>query len=136
MIEACRAALDRGEVVAIFPEGQLSRNGLTGRFYRGLEAILKDRGHVPVIPVYLDDLWGSLLSYSQGRFLWKWPQGLRRTVNVVYGPPVSPPITAFTVRQAVMEAGVRAVRFRRGRIARWKRSIGHSPTSTIHPLAS
>jgi 1-acyl-sn-glycerol-3-phosphate acyltransferase len=113
MIQACRDALDRGEVVAIFPEGQLTRNGLTGPFHRGLEVILSGREHVPVIPVYLDNLWGSLLSYSGGRFLKKWPQGLRRTVNIVYGPPVPAPVTAFAVRQAVLEAGVRAVAMRR-----------------------
>ncbi|MBV8266346.1 MAG: 1-acyl-sn-glycerol-3-phosphate acyltransferase, partial [Planctomycetaceae bacterium] len=81
MIGAARAALDRGEVLGIFPEGQISRNGLTGKFHRGLEAILKDREHVPVIPVFLDNLWGSLLSFSRGRFFWKRPQGWRRTVS-------------------------------------------------------
>jgi 1-acyl-sn-glycerol-3-phosphate acyltransferase len=112
MIEACRAALDRGEVVGIFPEGQMSRNGLTGTFQRGLEVILKGREQVPVIPVFLDNLWGSLLSFSGGRFFLKRPQGWRRTVVVVYGPPVAPPVTAFAVRQAVLEAGVRAFELR------------------------
>ena len=112
MIGAARAALDRGEVLGIFPEGQISRNGLTGKFHRGLEAILKDREHVPVIPVFLDNLWGSLLSFSRGRFVWKRPQGWRRTVNIVYGPPVAPPINAFKVRQSVLEAGVLAFAIR------------------------
>lgn len=112
MIQACRDALDRGEVVALFPEGQLTRNGLTGTFHRGLEAILSGRAHVPVVPVFLDNLWGSLLSYSEGRFLHKRPQGRRRTVIVVYGPPLPAPVTAFAVRQAVLEAGVRAYELR------------------------
>ncbi len=107
-ISEARAALDRGEVVMIFPEAQLSRNGLTGPFYRGLEAILNGRESVPVIPVYLGNLWGSLFSFSGGRFLRKWPKGLRRTAIVAFGPPLRPPITAFAVRQAVIAAGVRA----------------------------
>ncbi len=114
MFAACREALDRGEVVAIFPEGQLSRNGLTGPFLRGLEVILKGREQIPVIPVFLDNLWGSLFSYSGGRFLRKWPQGWRRTVNIAYGPPVPPPVTTFHVRQAVLAAGVRAFELREG----------------------
>ena len=113
-IEAARAALDRGEVVGIFPEAQISRNGLTGPFYRGLEAILSHREHVPLVPVYLDNLWCSNFSFSGGHFFRKWPkQGLRRTVNIVYGPPVPAPATAFAARQAVLEAGVRAVAMRR-----------------------
>src|SRR5512135_122306 len=114
MFAACREALDRGEIVAIFPEGQLSRNGLTGPFRRGLEVILKGREQVPVIPVFLDDLWGSRFSYSGGRSLGKGAQGWRRTVNIAYGPPVPPPVTTFNVRQAVLATGVRAFELREG----------------------
>jgi 1-acyl-sn-glycerol-3-phosphate acyltransferase len=107
-IETCRAALDRGEAVGIFPEGQISRNGLLGPFFRGIEVILKNRDHVPVIPVAIDNFWGSFFSRSDGRFFHKWPQGLRRTINVVFGPPVAAPVTAFAVRQAILAASVRA----------------------------
>jgi 1-acyl-sn-glycerol-3-phosphate acyltransferase len=107
-IEACRKALDRGAVLGIFPEAQLTRNGMTGPFHRGIEAILAKREDVPVIPVYLDNVWGSVMSHSEGRFLWKWPKGLRRTVAVTFGPPVEPPLTAFSVRQAVLAQGAKA----------------------------
>ena len=59
-----------------------------------------------MIPVYLDNVWGSVMSFSGGRFVRKWPRGWRRTVVVAFGPPVEPPVTAFTVRQAVLVAGV------------------------------
>jgi hypothetical protein len=108
MFHACRHVLDRGEALGIFAEGQITRNGLTGPFQRGLEVIVDGREGIAVIPVYLDNLWGSLFSFSGGRFLWKWPRGLRRTVVLVFGPPVCPPVTAFSVRQAVLEAGVQA----------------------------
>ncbi len=85
----------------------------TGPFYRGLEIIVAGREHVVVIPAFLDNLWGSLFSFSGGGFFRKTPQGLRRTVIVAFGSPVSPPITAFTVRQAVIEAGVTAFEHRR-----------------------
>src|SRR6185312_6168850 len=77
MIKTCREVLDRGEVLGIFAEGQISRNGLTGPFQRGLEVILAGREQVPVIPVYLDNVWGSNLSFSGGRFFKKKPHGLR-----------------------------------------------------------
>ena len=124
MIKACRDVIDRGEVLGIFAEGQISRNGLTGPFQRGLEVILAGREHVPVIPVYLDNVWGSLLSFSQGRFFKKKLQGLRRTVYIIYGPPVPPPIKAFDVRQAVLETGARASA---------KRGAPLRPLETIDP---
>jgi len=112
MIEACRRVLDDGEALGIFPEAQISRTGLTGPFHRGLEVILAGRDHVPVIPAFLDNLWGSVFSYAGGRFFAKAPQGLRRTVVLAFGPPVPPPVTAFSVRQAVLEAGVKAFELR------------------------
>lgn len=107
-IVAIQRALDRGEVVLIFPEGQLSRTGMLGPFYRGLEVMLKDRENIPVIPMYLGNLWGSVFSNSNGRYFRKRPRGLRRNVAIAFGPPPTPPVTAFGVRQAVLEAGVAA----------------------------
>ncbi len=113
-ISAVRKAFDRGEIVLIFPEAQLTRNGLLGPFYRGLEAMLKGHDAVPVIPVFLDGLWGSLFSHSDDCFFCKRPQGWRRTVCVAFGPPVPAPRTACAVRQAVQEAGVHAFELRSG----------------------
>ena len=52
---ACRATVS-SEVVVVFPEGQLSRNGLTGPFHRGVEVIVGRRDGVPVVPVSSDEL--------------------------------------------------------------------------------
>jgi len=108
LLETCRKVLDDGFALGIFPEAQISRNGLTGPFHRGLEVILSGRDHVAVIPCFLENLWGSSFSFSGGHFFHKRIQGWRRTVVVSFGPPLSRPITAFAVRQAVLEAGVTA----------------------------
>lgn len=107
-IVAVREALDQGKVVAIMPEGQLTRNGLLGPFYRGLEVILKDRGSVPVVPVALDNLWGSIFSFQGGKSLRKRPVGLRRTIRVTYGPPLTGPPSLFQIRLAIAEGLVEA----------------------------
>jgi hypothetical protein len=116
VIRAVCEALDRGEAVGIFPEAQLSRNGMMGVFFRGIEIIMKGRESTPVVPVYLDNMWGSIYSFSGGGFLRKRVQhlGRRRCVCVAFGPPVPAPITVFSVRQAVLEAGVCAYRLREG----------------------
>jgi acyl-[acyl-carrier-protein]-phospholipid O-acyltransferase/long-chain-fatty-acid--[acyl-carrier-protein] ligase len=108
MFEICRNVLADGGVLGLFPEAQMTRNGLTGPFYRGLELIVANREDIAVVPMFLENLWGSVFSYAGGRVLAKRPRGLRRTVVVVFGPPVARPITAFAVRQAVLEAGVTA----------------------------
>ncbi|HWE38143.1 MAG TPA: 1-acyl-sn-glycerol-3-phosphate acyltransferase [Isosphaeraceae bacterium] len=123
-IRAGQEALDRGYVLGIFPEAQLSRNGLTGAFLRGLEMILRGREHVPVVPVFLDNLWGSIFSFSGGSTFQKRPNGWRRTVIISFGPPIPPPVTTFAVRQGVVEAGVRAFAHRPGPSA---------PLETIDP---
>ncbi len=103
-----RDALDRGRAIAIFPEGQISRIGLTQPFQRGIEVMLKNKPEVAVIPVGIDNLWGSVFSRSEGRFFTKRPKGLRRTINIVFGPPLHAPLTAFAIRQALLESIVRA----------------------------
>lgn len=111
-IQAAQKTLDDGEALGLFPEAQISRTGLLGPFYRGLEVILKGRDQVPVIPVYLDNLWGSFFSFSGGRFFQTRLTWKRRTINVVFGAPVAPPITRFSVRQALLATGVRASELR------------------------
>ena len=54
-------ALDDGELVCIFPEGQITRTGMTAPFQRGLERIVKGRD-VPIIPVHIDRATASIFS--------------------------------------------------------------------------
>ncbi|WP_371193328.1 MFS transporter [Glaciecola sp. SC05] len=54
-------ALDDGELVGIFPEGKLTSDGEIDIFRRGIERII-ERSQVPVIPMYLGGLWGSMFS--------------------------------------------------------------------------
>jgi 1-acyl-sn-glycerol-3-phosphate acyltransferase len=108
LLETCRKILDDGFALGIFPEAQISRNGFTGPFHRGLEVILSGRDQVALVPAYVENVWGSIFSFSGGRFFRKWPRGLRRTVVIAFGPHLARPITAFAARQAVLEAGVTA----------------------------
>ena len=98
------AAIDRGELVCIFPEGQITRTGTLLPFRRGFERIMKGRT-APVIPIHLDRVWGSIFSFDRGRFFWKIPERLPYPVTVSFGKPLPPQATAHEVRSAIQALG-------------------------------
>jgi acyl-[acyl-carrier-protein]-phospholipid O-acyltransferase/long-chain-fatty-acid--[acyl-carrier-protein] ligase len=115
MIHSLRAAseaLREGEVVCIFPEGEITRIGQMLPFRRGFERIIKGID-VPIIPVNIDGIWGSIFSFSGGRFLWKWPRTIPYPVRITFGKPLPSTATAPEVRQAVQELSVDAFQRRR-----------------------
>ena len=107
-----REELKAGHVVCIFAEGALSRTGNPLPFRRGVEKLL-DGIDVPVIPVHLDRVWGSIFSYQGGRFIWKWPERVPLPVTVSFGQPMPATATAWQMRQAILELGSNAFRHRR-----------------------
>ncbi len=106
------AYLDRGELVCIFAEGELTRTGLLLPFRRGLERIVKGRT-APIIPVHLDRVWGSIFSREGGRFLTKLPRQVPYPVAVTFGTPLAPTTPLPALRQAVQELSAAAWEFRK-----------------------
>lgn len=100
-IEELAAALNRGEAVLAFPEGMLTRSGHILTFRPELDALLA-KANVPVIPACTEGLWGSILSWRDGKLGWKWPRGCRRHIGVMFGEPI-PRRKASEVRLAVQE---------------------------------
>jgi acyl-[acyl-carrier-protein]-phospholipid O-acyltransferase / long-chain-fatty-acid--[acyl-carrier-protein] ligase len=115
MIHSMRIASDalrNGQVVCIFPEGEITRIGQMLSFRRGFERIVKGID-VPIIPVYIDGIWGSIFSFSEGRFLWKRPRSIPYPVRITFGKPLPSTATAPEVRQAVQNLEVDAFQRRR-----------------------
>jgi acyl-[acyl-carrier-protein]-phospholipid O-acyltransferase / long-chain-fatty-acid--[acyl-carrier-protein] ligase len=105
LVRSLRTAADairQGDLVCIFAEGQVSRIGQMLPFRRGFERIM-DGLEAPIIPVCLDGLWGSLFSFTQRRFYWKWPRRFPYPVTVGFGSPLPPNTTPAEVRQVVQE---------------------------------
>jgi len=99
--EAIDQALKDGELVCIFPEGKLTMDGEIKRFCAGVEKILHRRP-VPVIPMALRGLWGSVFSHKVGSPLTRRPRRLRSKVEFACAPPVPPEqATAETLREMV-----------------------------------
>jgi acyl-[acyl-carrier-protein]-phospholipid O-acyltransferase/long-chain-fatty-acid--[acyl-carrier-protein] ligase len=111
-IRAARRALAGGHVVCIFAEGAVTRTGNMLPFKRGLEKIVKGMD-VPIVPVHLDRMWGSVFSFAGGRFFWKWPKRIPYPVTVSFGAPMPAGTPAHEVRQVIQELAAGAVEHRK-----------------------
>lgn len=108
-IVATAEGLKEGDVVCIFPEGQLSRTGVVNELRRGFEVIAR-KANAPVLPVYMDRLWGSIFTFERGRYFYKWPLRLRYPVTVAFGDPIpAGEVTDDRLRRAFQDLSVKAV---------------------------
>ncbi|MCW8807482.1 MAG: MFS transporter, partial [Rhodanobacter sp.] len=104
--DAIDAALAAGEVVCLFPEGALTRDGEIAPFRSGVEKILARRA-VPVVPMALRGLWGSVWSRRDSMLhRSRLPRRFRARVELVVDAPLAPP----QVSAAALEARVRELR--------------------------
>jgi acyl-[acyl-carrier-protein]-phospholipid O-acyltransferase/long-chain-fatty-acid--[acyl-carrier-protein] ligase len=94
-----------GEIVCLFPEGQLERAGTLLRLQRGYELIAR-QANAPVVPVWLDQLWGSIFSFQGGRFFTKLPKRIPYHVTIAFGKPLNPEDADIaTVREELLKLG-------------------------------
>lgn len=104
-VRLARQELLQGQIVCIFPEGSITRDGQLHPFRRGLEAIARGLD-VPIVPIRLDGLWGSIFSFEGGRVFWKWPKRWRYSATISFGQPLSADSSVEAVQQAVEELGI------------------------------
>ena len=89
--DAADSVLAAGDLLCIFPEGSITRDGRLQPFQGGVMKILQRRA-VPVVPVALHHLWGSFFSRVEGGTAMVRPlrRGLFSRVGLVAGPALSP----------------------------------------------
>jgi acyl-[acyl-carrier-protein]-phospholipid O-acyltransferase/long-chain-fatty-acid--[acyl-carrier-protein] ligase len=111
-LDAIRVVIDalrNGEVVCLFPEGQLTRSGALCELRRGFELIARKAGH-PLLPVWCDGAWGSVFSFERGRFFRKIPYRIPYGLVVAFGRPIDPHgLDTAVVRDAILRASTEAV---------------------------
>jgi 1-acyl-sn-glycerol-3-phosphate acyltransferase len=83
-------ALHDGDLVCIFPEGKLTSTGEMNEFRGGIAKITA-RSKVPVIPMALRGLWGSVFTRDRGNlFERSFSRGVRSRLALAVGQPVAP----------------------------------------------
>jgi len=80
--------LDGGDVLGIFPEGGITCDGEVQKFKPGIDKIISERP-VPVVPVALCYLWGSLFS-RRDPVLKRRPYKLWSRIELRIGAPIAP----------------------------------------------
>jgi acyl-[acyl-carrier-protein]-phospholipid O-acyltransferase / long-chain-fatty-acid--[acyl-carrier-protein] ligase len=105
---AVRAAAEQisgGQIVCVFPEGALERRGTLLRLQRGYEVIAR-HAKAQVVPVWLDQLWGSIFSFQGGKFFTKFPKRIPYLVTVAFGKPLEPKAADIaTMREELLKLG-------------------------------
>ena len=96
-------ALNRGETVALFPEGHLSRNGHLGKFQKGFELATKEVSrNAVIIPFYLRGLWEGKFSNASDKLKGK----NQRDIGVTFGKAMPINSTADEVKEAVFKLSI------------------------------
>ena len=104
-----REALERGEIVCIFPEGHLTRDGMVGEFKKGyLKMFPPERNDIPLIPAHLGNVWGSVFSYFKGGLKCRWPRAFPYPVTVSFGEHLPRDTPPWKAKLAVLELGADA----------------------------
>ncbi len=113
--------MKEGELVCVFPEGQVSRTGALMEVRKGFETLAK-RAAVPVVPVFIDSLWGSIFTYANQKLIFKLPEQFPFSVLVKVGAPLPhATVNPVLARQALLDLGERAYQ-QRGEV---KRNLGY-----------
>ena len=103
--EDIEQGLKDGDLLCIFPEGQLTQTGELQPFKAGIEKILS-RTPVPEIPMALRGLWGSFFSHKDGHAFTTWPKRFWSRVGVVAGKPLD----ATAARAEILQEQVLGLR--------------------------
>jgi acyl-[acyl-carrier-protein]-phospholipid O-acyltransferase/long-chain-fatty-acid--[acyl-carrier-protein] ligase len=101
-LKAAHEELLKGNLVGIFPEGQITRDGEIGPFERGYERVLKGID-CPIVPIRIQGLWGHPFSCKGGGAFRSWELWLRPTVSVTVGNPVDSATSPEELREIIMQ---------------------------------
>ena len=92
--------LKDGKIVALFPEGGISKSGEIEKFYKGYELIDKDYEGV-IVPFFIEGVFGSIFSKYKGKN--KKRAFRRREINLYFAPPVPKETTAEELREIIIQ---------------------------------
>jgi acyl-[acyl-carrier-protein]-phospholipid O-acyltransferase/long-chain-fatty-acid--[acyl-carrier-protein] ligase len=103
MLRKTREMFSNGELICVFPEGAITRNGLMASFKKGLNLMLPKDVEVPVLPVRIGMLWGSIFSNYYGNFKLRRPREIPHPASIIIGEPINPELSGYEIRLILSE---------------------------------
>jgi hypothetical protein len=134
-LKTIQSGLAAGDVIGIFCEGGISRTGQLLGFKRGLEWLL-EKVEAPIVPLSVDGLWGSLLTFSEGKYFSKRPRLWRRPITLTFGPALPVGTHPDQARLALQDAAAPAARPAPRMTWASMTSLAGSSSSLAGPVAS
>lgn len=100
-IRSAREVIESDRVLCIFPEGDITPDGLMKEFNSDFEKVVAGTG-ARIIPAYIHGMWGSIFSVKNGRPVWQIPKKpIRYPVTIEFGEFMPPSSTKDEARAAV-----------------------------------
>lgn len=103
--ENTRQLLRDGNLICVFAEGGVSENGLISNFKNGILQMIPQDVHIPLIPVRIGMMRGTLFTVFNGKIRYLGNRSLPLPISVIVGKELPHDITAFQLRQHVSEMG-------------------------------
>ncbi len=91
--------LQKGNIVALYPEGAISKDGQLGEFYRGYELIAQNYDGV-IVPYFIEGVFGSMFSKYKPKRVKNFLR--RRKINVYFGEAISKDTKAEKLRHIIL----------------------------------
>ena len=100
-----------GELVCVFPEGVMTENGLMSSFQKGLSSMAPKGLDVPVLPIHIGMLWGSVFTNFYAKLKIRWPEEIPHPASIIIGKPISINTSGYKIRLflAEMAAEIEAI---------------------------
>lgn len=106
-LRQAKGVVESGQLLCIFPEGKLTTTAHVQPFQRGVEVVVHGLDSTPIVPVYLDGLWGHPLSLKGGRPFASRLR-FRHGVTILVGEAITGPVSASQLHQRILEMGTEA----------------------------
>lgn len=104
-LQEVKKGLEAGDLICIFPEGQLTYTGGLSRFKPGIEYILQQNPDILVYPMAITGLWGSIFSRKYLGSYTRWiPKHIGQPVQAICGTPLkAQEVSVNSLQQAVLK---------------------------------